>query len=289
MKNIKPLFFLIFILIANSVSAQTELRIASGQGNLASMFYFQNPIPEVFYFSDTRVWNKSFFRCAVLYYLPLTHTTKLKIDVSYEGSSSTTIAGIVITPTEYIGVVRTSHEVELPPGNYNIGVAPVHSNTLGKDLFTTVFVDPYNMDCSCMQDVPGKLSISLRGNMPASNSFFRYNYDAAGNRIARSTIILTNLKSSVAEITPTVLEDNIIEAKIYPNPTKGQLTIEIPHANNIQNGSIIIYNLKGQMIMRKPIDSHRENIDISAKANGMYIMQINMDGKISSWKIIKEM
>jgi hypothetical protein len=289
MKFIKILPF-IFLFITNSISAQTELIITSGQGTINSFFHFQSPIPEVFTFKDTMVWNKSTFGCAVLYYLPLTHTTRLKINVSYVGTSTTTIAGIVITPTEYIEVVRTSHEMLLPPGNYNIGVAPVHSSMLGQDIFSTIFASPSSLDCSCcVPDVQGKLTISLQGNVPTSNSNY-YGYDAAGNRITRTITLNTqqaNLKSGVADIRPSVVEDEIIDAKIYPNPTKGQLTIEIPDAANIQRGNITIYNMNGQVITRNAIGSHRESIDLSSKANGIYIMQISLDGKVSSWKIIK--
>ncbi|MFT4223134.1 T9SS type A sorting domain-containing protein [Dysgonomonas sp.] len=290
MKIIRILSFVIFLLIINSISAQTGLIITSGQGTINSFFNFQSPIPEVFTFKETRVWSKSTFGCAVLYYLPLTRPTRLKIEVSYEGPSATTIAGIIITPTEYIEVVRTSHEMLLPPGNYNIGVAPVHSSMLGQDIFSTIFANPTYLDCSCcVPDVQGKLTISLQGNVPTSNSNY-YSYDTAGNRITR-TIILntlqTNLKSGIADIKPSVLEDDIVEVKIYPNPTKGQLTIEIPDTANRQRGSITIYNMNGQVITKSAISSHRESIDISSKADGVYIMQISLDGKISSWKIIK--
>ena len=66
-------------------------------------------------------------------------------------------------------------------------------------------------------------------------------------------------------------EDNADGQKviIYPNPTKGQLKIEIQGDEQITNALIYLYDLSGY-------------------SPGTYILKIIMGGKTSEWKIVKE-
>lgn len=119
----------------------------------------------------------------------------------------------------------------------------------------------------------------------AQNKIY-FAYDSIGNRTSK-TIVLS--KSTILQNTEPLKE--IIgkrEMKIYPNPTKGMLQIEIPDYENLKNGVITVYNVQGKLITQKKIDSFKNTIDLSSVSNGLYIMQINAGKEISSWKIIKE-
>jgi len=70
---------------------------------------------------------------------------------------------------------------------------------------------------------------------------------------------------------------------IFPNPTKGFLTIESENVNYFT-----IYNLEGQEILRQKECSSSENVDLSKLNKGLYIIKFETDKGIKDAKIIIE-
>jgi hypothetical protein len=120
-----------------------------------------------------------------------------------------------------------------------------------------------------------------------------YEYDANGNRIKREVIVL-NTKSSIIENVSDSIENpslyviNKEDFKIYPNPTKGNLKIDISSQVNIDNIYINIINVKGQKIYERRDVSMSYNLDLFSQVNGVYILNVIVNDKKYSWKIIKE-
>ena len=69
-----------------------------------------------------------------------------------------------------------------------------------------------------------------------------------------------------------------------PNPSKD--FIKVSAANNIEN--VEIYNLIGQKMLSKNLNSNSETLNISHLAKGVYVMNVTIDGSKGSFKIIKE-
>lgn len=134
-------------------------------------------------------------------------------------------------------------------------------------------------------DSPNYLELETNNN----DNKIHYTYDATGNLISREIILSTT--KSFLETNPTpFFTDQIAERiiKIYPNPTKGQLVVEVSGIQDIKTGNLIVYNMQGQTILNKKISESQTYLDISSHPNGIYILHINIDGKKSSWRIIKE-
>lgn len=121
----------------------------------------------------------------------------------------------------------------------------------------------------------------------------KFTYDAAGNRISRDVIYLkTNeeINDTSAIIQPfTELLDEM-NISIFPNPTKGELEIQI---KNLVNGEskiceIYLYGMNGQMLLRDQVVNNRKKLDLSAFQSGMYLLRIEIDKHSREWKIIKE-
>lgn len=116
-----------------------------------------------------------------------------------------------------------------------------------------------------------------------------YTYDNSGNRIKREIVFSTRNKpghSSVENLfTDDMLGDKNI--RIYPNATKGTLKVEITGYESSDNGSILLHSMSGQMLMSENITSQETKIDISSYHDGVYILQINLNGKSISWKVLK--
>jgi len=75
---------------------------------------------------------------------------------------------------------------------------------------------------------------------------------------------------------------NYASLQVFPNPTfDGRFFIEIP--DNIEDRTIRIYNLSGQLVLSRPANRQETEIDISHLPNGTYILRV---GHLSS-RIIK--
>ncbi|MEE4196107.1 MAG: T9SS type A sorting domain-containing protein [Bacteroidales bacterium] len=72
--------------------------------------------------------------------------------------------------------------------------------------------------------------------------------------------------------------------KIYPNPTQGDITIEIPE-NTENQTTVDIYSLSGAKVFTQKISSDNHRINLSELNNGIYIVRIQQNGKIYSNKI----
>jgi hypothetical protein len=119
-----------------------------------------------------------------------------------------------------------------------------------------------------------------------------YGYDAAGNRTSRSIVIAPSLRdaSEETEEEATVYSEVVAELliKIYPNPTKGRLLIEIENLPADVSASIALYQLSGKLItIRQGVTSSTE-IDITGQAPGVYLLRIVAGEAQTEWKIIKQ-
>lgn len=120
---------------------------------------------------------------------------------------------------------------------------------------------------------------------------FSVDYDVNGNRISRKIIQLksTSFNSTQYEAdTIKYLEKaNDFVITVFPNPTKGELKIEISPFDLVQNSSIGVYNSQGSLIVQMS-SSGADYINLSKYPPGYYIMQIDINGKKLEWKILKE-
>jgi len=118
-----------------------------------------------------------------------------------------------------------------------------------------------------------------------------YAYDNAGNRTAR--VITLPLRSAPA---PTeakaapALSDLIAEKEIliYPNPTKGILTVEIKGYTEEMKAEFRLMDMSGKTIIDRKADSSSQTFDLSRQTAGIYLLQIRINSEAVVWKIIKE-
>lgn len=84
------------------------------------------------------------------------------------------------------------------------------------------------------------------------------------------------------ELSNPVFDANAFMA--YPNPVKDVLNLY--HTTNITN--VEVYNLLGQKVMTKVINSNNSGIDMSDLASGSYLVRVATDNQVKTIKIIKE-
>lgn len=115
-----------------------------------------------------------------------------------------------------------------------------------------------------------------------------YSYDSAGNRVKREIVL--QKAPTRSESTNTVLSESFSrkDVKIFPNPTYGELTVEIKGLDNSDSCLINIYSLAGQCILSSSSGYQTATFDISRQPNGIYILEILLNGEKATWKIIKK-
>lgn len=129
---------------------------------------------------------------------------------------------------------------------------------------------------------------------------YSYGYDESGNRISREQVItypkksaqmpkdslsLVSPKDKVNEVFKDLVENR--EITIYPNPTKGLLTVEIPLSNN-DKARIRLFNIQWKLLIDNNNPGTMTEVDLSGQPAGIYLMQIFVNNKPSTWKIIKQ-
>lgn len=117
-----------------------------------------------------------------------------------------------------------------------------------------------------------------------------FGYDAAGNRISRTITLPKKTLVTKADSTEKPVSEVLgeLQVKIYPNPTKGQLSVQVTGLNDGVIGTLGIFSMQGQLLLSGKASSYRTDLDISGQPAGTYILRINVGGKNTTWKIIKE-
>ena len=96
-------------------------------------------------------------------------------------------------------------------------------------------------------------------------------------------IIISNMPNGLNEI---VNAENPIS--VYPNPATQIITISAQE--NLSNAVVLIYDLSGKLVLQKDIHSiHKQtNLDISSLENGIYMIQVNNNNRVSRFKLMKK-
>lgn len=133
------------------------------------------------------------------------------------------------------------------------------------------------------------LALTLMTNtaMGVAQSRITYSYDSAGNRRSRTIALSRSAEYDESEyyVTDALQE---VEVKIYPNPTKGMLKIQLVNYSGDVLANFMVYSLQGTLIKSLTVSESTVIIDLSGYQNGLYILKIKIGETDTSWKIIKE-
>ena len=114
-----------------------------------------------------------------------------------------------------------------------------------------------------------------------------YSYDLAGNRVKREIVMssLAPKNSLVTGFTEVLAKKNI---RIYPNPTKGHLRVEVVGYDSTDKCLLQVFNATGALIINKKATLPFTEINITNQPNGIYLLLITLNGENTKWKIIKK-
>ncbi len=124
----------------------------------------------------------------------------------------------------------------------------------------------------------GKYGIELTNSTSGCSNFFESIYTFNENGIC----------STPTEDLATTI-DNI---NIYPNPVTTNLRIDLQLNESLSNGTISLVNLLGQRLaVQQIVHNHTEQyieFDMERYPAGLYLVQLANEGKVSSWKVLKQ-
>jgi hypothetical protein len=130
---------------------------------------------------------------------------------------------------------------------------------------------------------------------------YTYQYDACGNRIKQLDAIEMaegimqpesgkegNLKEAGAVDEEKYLESvDGINVLLFPNPTSTILNIQLENFDPETSGSVKIVNLDGRVVYTIEEIGGNNQLDVSTLPNGTYILQLQINAKLKTWKLIK--
>jgi len=74
--------------------------------------------------------------------------------------------------------------------------------------------------------------------------------------------------------------------EVFPNPVTSKLTIRLPET--ISEATLSIVSIEGKVLLKTTINKQHHEIAFSQFANGVYFVNIENEGKILSYKVVKE-
>ena len=115
-----------------------------------------------------------------------------------------------------------------------------------------------------------------------------YGYDQAGNRISRE--IVFSSKSPAIKKAKTSHYSEMISGKtlrIYPNPTRGLLKVEVSGLGADDSCDISLFNTSGQQLFSTD-KSSSATVNITSQPVGIYYLNVVINDEKTVWKIIKK-
>ena len=118
-----------------------------------------------------------------------------------------------------------------------------------------------------------------------------YSYDASGNRTgSQREIVFTRGASNSKSAQSKKYLDSLSLARIaiYPNPTEGDLRIDITGIEDFTDTELTVRSLNGSVLEHiQPLDVTNE-MDLTNYADGIYLVIIKLKDQTTTWKIIKK-
>ncbi len=119
-----------------------------------------------------------------------------------------------------------------------------------------------------------------------------YEYDNSGNRTNRyiDTVYIGNKSAQLSDNEDPISDSwEEREVTIYPNPTKGNLKINISGGDEDANYSYKVFDSRGNQVLNgKVTDMGETPIPLDNQSPGVYILILQTNNERKSYKIVKQ-
>lgn len=128
-----------------------------------------------------------------------------------------------------------------------------------------------------------------------SQSEFTFTYDAAGNLTQRTYVVnmqasqaRKNVNNDNTDSTNVVALSDKLKVTIFPNPTKGELKIQVSGVENNAEVDLALYNPNGQVLLRQKGQQGLSEMDLSGYPAGWYLLKVQSGTTVLNFKIVKD-
>ncbi len=84
----------------------------------------------------------------------------------------------------------------------------------------------------------------------------------------------------------SIPENEFQKIKLYPNPVKGSLFLQLPSSFEIVDAAI--FDITGKLILQKTMTNSLETMDMSFLASGLYFLNLQVNDSKFTYKLIKQ-
>ena len=127
----------------------------------------------------------------------------------------------------------------------------------------------------------------------------QFGYDESGNRTSRDIVLaksgdVTSAGSTDKDLREQYYVDLFSDVKvtISPNPNGGKFSIKVENidlnAGNTPPIQLLLLSISGEVIYRADELQHFNEVDISQRQNGTYILTLISGSEKRIWKVIKQ-
>ena len=118
-------------------------------------------------------------------------------------------------------------------------------------------------------------------SMQADNDHLQYQYDAAGNRIGR-VVVHSQPQQAPRRNIP------VVDVTVSPTITEDVVTIATAIDLGKSPMKYTLTSIQGNVLNTGDIQSQRTNVSLGRYADGIYLLTIEKDSLIETYKIIKK-
>lgn len=220
---------------------------------------------------------------------------------TYSWSTGSSSTSVVVSPTVNTAYVLTGTTAAGCPGSQTLNITVNNPPSLtitalpgttvcAGSQFTLSFVGANNYSIVAFN---GTMNLSGSSQTIANGVIYSPTvtsiYTVTGTYSTTNTCPSTKTINVVVSTCTGVDELQPVGAQIsvYPNPSAGFFNVEI--TGNNANTEIVVYNLLGVCVKKQKVKENHNRIDLTEEANGIYLVKIVEDNKVTKTiKLIKQ-
>ena len=106
------------------------------------------------------------------------------------------------------------------------------------------------------------------------------------NPVASQVNVVVVTVRENAIVTSSVEFEDGMELQVYPNPTQGQVRIDLA-GSRFRQAEVTVYNVLGAMVYRQSFSTSSDIVvDLTSQSSGMYIVKVDSEGTSATRKLI---